>query len=220
MKRGMFVTLEGCEGCGKSTQSQLLADRIKKELGFSVCIFREPGSDLVAEKIRVILKDTDNQITAQAELLLFEAARAQFVSNLLRPALSENQVVICDRFFDSTIAYQGWGRQIDKDFINQLNMFASSETFPDLTLWLDLPPDLGFSRVGGARDRMENAGDDFHKRVWKGFESIWKNNGQRVSRVFCQDMSNRALGVNEIHRTVWSIFEQKFNEFKEKGSER
>ena len=184
--RGAFITFEGGEGCGKSTQARLLADALRAE-GREVLLAREPGGTRLGEKIRGLLKErSDDAPNARAELFLFLAARAQIVENEFLPALERGAWVVCDRFSDSTFAYQGYGRGLDLAEVRALNAFATQGLSPDLTLLLDVPPETSHARLavrqgatGTTADRMELAGEDFHARMRAGFAEMAAAEPQR-----------------------------------------
>ena len=170
-KRGVFISFEGIDGSGKSTQILRLKSLLEGK-GFSVIFVREPGGTLVSERIRPILLDKGSAgMKPEAELLLFEAARAQIVREVIEPALFRGEIVICDRFFDSTVAYQGYARGIDLDTIHKLNDFATGGLEPDITFLLDLPVEDAVKRQGkrGEKDRMELEGVAFMQKVRDGF---------------------------------------------------
>lgn len=182
----MFITFEGGEGCGKTTQIELLANGLSKQ-GFDVLKIREPGGTATGEKIRsVLLSKESDGLDPMAELLLYEAARAQIVNEVIRPALNQGQIVLCDRFYDSTVAYQGYGRGLDVGLIDKLNMVATGGFKPDVTLMLSIDPERGLRRAmgetggDGSGDRIEAAGLAFHKRVWTGFRAIAASEPKRV----------------------------------------
>lgn len=180
---GKFITVEGCEGVGKTT----LLNKLKEYFKDSPVVFtREPGGTAVAEKIRSVILDADNaETTALTELLLYAAARAQHTEQFILPMLNAGKTVICDRYSDSTLAYQGYGRGMDKDLIRSLNSLAQCGKDVDLTVFLDLSPEEGFKRKGGAdsSDRLEQAGLEFHKRVYVGFCEIAEKERFRVARI-------------------------------------
>jgi dTMP kinase len=163
---GLFVTLEGGEGSGKSTQIQRLAGRIRA-LGIEPVLAREPGGTPLAEGVRALLLDADRRPGALAEVFLLEAARAQLVSTVLRPALEAGRVVLCDRYDDSTLAYQGGGRGLDDEMLRTLNRAATGGLRPDLTLLLDAPHELGLERRSrqGSMNRLDREPAEFHARV-------------------------------------------------------
>jgi len=172
-----FITFEGIEGCGKTTQLQLLARRLEKE-GHMVTVTREPGGCPIADQIRNILLDAGNRaITPLTELLLYAAARAQHVSEVVAPALAAGRIVLCDRFTDATIAYQGYGRQLDLAVISQLNHLATAGLRPELTVLLDCPADIGLKRAiarinsaqGAREERFELESLRFHQEVRNGY---------------------------------------------------
>src|ERR1700676_5446387 len=152
MSEGLFITFEGTEGCGKSTQVELLARQLRA-LGHRMRVLREPGGTPIGEEIRHTLKHSkDNAaMTAEAELLLMNASRAQLVREVIRPALAAGEIVVCDRFYDSTTAYQGHGRQLDLEKVKAVIEFAVGETKPDLTLLLQIPPETGAERLRSRR---------------------------------------------------------------------
>jgi dTMP kinase len=169
----MFITFEGIEGSGKSTQAKLLAEYLRGK-GLSVVLTREPGGVELSERIRSILIDPSSDISPKAELFLFLASRAQHVSELILPALRRDQIVICDRFADASVAYQGYGRGLDIRMIRKLNDWAICGIRPDLTLLLDLSPEIGLRRVrlSSTLDRIEEEDLEFHRRVRKGYLEI------------------------------------------------
>lgn len=185
MVRGVFITIEGCEGTGKSTQAVLLSQALR-EAGLSVLELREPGGTPLGEAVRDILLDREHDgLDARAELLLYEAARAELTKRVILPGLASGGVVVCDRYYDSTTAYQGYGRGLSLDEIARLNDFAASELSPDLTIVLDLDPAEGLGRAteSSAPDRLEAEGIGFHERVRAGFLQIARNEPGRVTLV-------------------------------------
>jgi len=205
--KGVFITFEGAEGCGKTTQVAMLARRLR-EGGFDTVTTREPGGTPAGEAIRGILQhDTaGSDICAAAETLLFEASRAQLVCRVIRPALERGAVVLCDRFADSTTAYQGYGRGFDVDRLLQLHDFALGGTWPDLTVLLDLSVEEGFRRLhtrnagqGTSLDRMEREPSDFHRRVAEGFRAMACRWPERFRRV------DAAGSTETVHEKVWDL---------------
>ena len=181
LKSGIFITFEGVEGAGKTTQAQRLA----ASLGTDVVLTREPGGTPVAERIRDIFLTSDG-ITPVTELLLMAAARAQHVDELIRPALTKNKIVICDRFTDATVAYQGYRGGIDFDLIHHLNRVATGGLTPDITFILDLPPEIGLQRQQHDethRDRLDREPLDLHKKVREGYLSAAKADPDRVKLI-------------------------------------
>lgn len=179
---GQFITFEGVEGCGKTTQIRLLADALESS-GKSITLTREPGGCPISDKIRAILLDASNsEMTPSAELLLYAAARAQHINEVISPALKRGRIVLCDRFTDATLAYQGFGRGLDLDLITNLNETATGGCRPDLTILMDCPVEIGLERAvarieaGSAADRnhlreerFERESLDFHQRVRNGY---------------------------------------------------
>lgn len=177
-KKGLFITFEGGEGAGKSTQIQKAAALLKKK-GKKVLLLREPGGTEVSEAIReVILSTRHKKLTPETELLLYLAARAQIVREKIQPALEKGICVLCDRFEDSTLAYQGYGRGLSLDWIYKLSLFVRGKQVPDLTILLDIDPEKGLAR-GGRNDRMEKESLSFHQKIRKGFLAIAKKNRKR-----------------------------------------
>ena len=172
-----FITFEGVEGCGKTTQIRRLA-RILEDQGYRVTLTREPGGCPIADQIRGILLNAANSaMTPLAELLLYAAARAQHLNEVIRPALEAGRVVLCDRFTDATLAYQGYGRQLDQGIINELNRLATGALRPDCTILLDCPVEIGLTRAmarinagaGAREERFELESRQFHERVRAGY---------------------------------------------------
>ena len=188
---GIFISFEGTEGGGKSTQIQLLAERLKK-MGRAVRVLREPGGTSIGEEIRHTLKhsEANHAMTSEAELLLMNASRAQLVREVIRPALAAGEIVLCDRFYDSTTAYQGYGRQLDLAKVREIVDIAVGPTRPDLTLLLEVSIEISEARrrarqatgnsAGVPRDRMEEAGRAFFERVQLGFQAIAAAEPRRV----------------------------------------
>lgn len=166
---GLFVTFEGGEGCGKSTQAKRLATRLESR-GYRVVLTYEPGGTPLGEELRRCLKRVrDGGIVTEAELLLFAAARSQLTSTLILPALERGDIVVCDRFVDSTVAYQGYGRGLPLDTIAEVNRIATSGLRPDLVVLLDMDPAHALLRKKEARDRFEHESPAFHQRVRSGY---------------------------------------------------
>ena len=220
---GIFITFEGTEGGGKSTQIQILAERLRG-LGRSVRVLREPGGTPIGEEIRHTLKhsEANRAMTSEAELLLMNASRAQLVREVIRPALASGEVVLCDRFYDSTTAYQGYGRQLDLARVKAVIDFAVENTRPDLTLLLEVPIEVSETRrlsrqenliriptetrAGNQpplqfneplRDRMEEADRAFFERVQKGFQAIAKAEAGRVRVI------DATRPIEQVSSLVW-----------------
>jgi len=171
---GFFIAFEGGEGAGKSTQTDLLSKRLADE-GFSVVVTREPGGTPTAEKIRSVLLDpTITDMPDQAEALLFAASRADHAANLIRPALENGSVVICDRYLESSVAYQGFGRNLGGTYIRELSEWATQGLLPDFTVYLDVPAQVSLDRRKGT-DRMEIQSLDFHMQTQQAFRDLAKN---------------------------------------------
>jgi dTMP kinase len=209
MVKGCFITFEGTEGCGKSTQIKLLSERLQL-LGHRVRTLREPGGTPIGEEIRHTLKHSpsNHAMTPEAELLLMNASRAQLVREIIRPALAEGEIVLSDRFYDSTTAYQGHGRQLDLDRVKAVIEFAVGETKPDLTLFLHVSPEISAERMRSRqatlplelqRDRFEEADRKFFERVAHGYGVIAASEPQRVKFI------NGALPVETVCAKIWEI---------------
>lgn len=188
--KGKFITFEGSEGCGKSTQSKLLYRYLKRK-GYKVVYLREPGATRISEKIRKILLDPKNHISDVTEMLLYMAARAQVVKELIKPALKEGKIVICDRFLDSTLAYQGFGLGMDIGFIKCVGNFVTSGTNPGLTLLLDLPLKKGLKHRRFTKDRIEQRSLSYHSRVMKGYYSLAQSEPKRIKIVKVEKDRNK-----------------------------
>jgi dTMP kinase len=185
---GKFIVFEGVEGAGKTTQIYQTAAWLQTQIDRdrAVTITREPGGTKLGQQIRqILLDDVDNCVSYRTELLLYAADRAQHVETLIRPHLDRGDIVLCDRFTDSTIAYQGYGRGFDRAEIDRVNLMATGGLQSDLTLWLDLDVTIGLERVSlrGKPDRMERATIDFHQRVRQGYQELAKIYPERIIRI-------------------------------------
>ena len=201
--RGLFITLEGGDGAGKSTQIKNIKSFFEKK-GLVVVHTREPGGTPISEKLRDILLDSNNrEMEAVTEMLIYAAARAQHVRELVMPQLEKGSIVICDRFLDSSIAYQTYGRKLG-DMVEIVNGYATDGLTPDLTFWMDIDPDAGKERVSkmGDFDRLEMEERDFHYRVYDGYKKIAENNPERVKRI------DATRSVEEISEEIVSYLEE------------
>lgn len=194
---GVFVTFEGGDGVGKSTHIRYVADELRRA-GREVVCLREPGGTGVGESLRAMVLDPENgEISSEAELLMYEAARAQLVCEVIRPALERGAVVLCDRFADSTIAYQAYGRGLPLDFVRRANTFATGGIVPDRTILLVLGntrKSLARATGAGAGDRMEQAGEVFHSRVNRAFLKLAKRDPKRI-RIVRSSSSRKATAA-------------------------
>ncbi len=198
--KGTFVTFEGCEGSGKSTQLKLLAQKLD-EAGADYILTREPGGSAIAERIREIILDGKNTAMCdECEALLYAAARVQHLKEVIIPALDAGKLVICDRYVDSSLAYQGYARGLGQEYVASINSFALDEYPPDLTLFLNISPEAAFARKHGAdeNDRMEQLGAEFHQRVYEGYLSLAK----KYPRIRLVDCSGSKY---ETSQNIWRI---------------
>lgn len=205
--KGLFITFEGNEGSGKSTQVPLLVERLR-EWGHTVKVFREPGGTPIGEEIRHTLKHShaNAAMTAEAELLLMNASRAQLVREVIRPALARGEIIVCDRFYDSTTAYQGYGRQLDLPNVRGIIDVAVGQTRPDITLFLRVPQAVSEERLRSRqstmpfiRDRMEEADRAFFERVAQGYDAIAAAEPDRIHVI------NAAGTVAEVQAAIWRL---------------
>ena len=180
--KGKFITFEGPEGCGKSTQSRLLYEYLKKK-GYPVVYLREPGGVLISEKIRALLLDCKSKISPEGETLLYMAARAEVVQEIIKPALGSGKMVVSDRFLDSTIAYQGFGLGIDVSLITRIGLFATEGITPDLTILLDLPLEQGLRHRELSKDRIERRPLAYHRKVRNGYLALARKEPSRIKIV-------------------------------------
>jgi len=177
--KNKFITFEGSEGCGKSTQSEMLFSYLKSK-GVKAVYLREPGGVKLSEDIRRILLDPESRVSAEAETLLYMASRAQLVEEVIKPALKSGETVVCDRFLDSTIAYQGFGLGIDIGFIKLLGNFATGGIKPDLTIFLDLPVEKGLKHRDNRKDRIEQRPVSYHEKVRRGYLKLAEEEPARI----------------------------------------
>ena len=215
MSRGVFITFEGSEGCGKSTQALRLAARLE-QAGVRVLITREPGGTAIGEKIRDLLQFAPESfaMTPETELLLFEASRSQLVRELIRPALENGTAVISDRFFDSTTVYQGVARKLDPEIVATLNNFAVGPDRPDLTILLDIDVETARARtlrrvrpVGAAVDRMEQEPIEFYEKVCEAYRALAAREPDRCL------LLDGAKSPDEIEKEIWEAVTSRLSAF-------
>ena len=206
MKRnGKFITFEGCDGCGKSTQLSLLIDYLK-ENGVPHIFTREPGGGKISEAIRgILLSGKNTEMSDECEALLYAAARAQHIKDRVEPALQEGKLVVCDRYVDSSFAYQAYARGLGMEFVEKINAFALEGFLPDVTVFFDLSPKEAFARKKGADedDRMELAGLAFHERVYEGYLALAKKYPDRFVVI------NARKSIEEIASEVLAVLKEK-----------
>ena len=180
MSKGLFITFEGIDGCGKTTQIKLLKEHLELQ-GYEVLLTREPGAKGLGEKFREILLNYDGDVSSNCESFLFLADRSQHIDTIIKPAIDNGVIVLCDRHTDSTVAYQGYGRGLDLEQIKYLNKIATNGIIPNATFILDIDIETSLARIGKARDRMESAGVEFFKKVRDGYIQISKQEPERVT---------------------------------------
>ncbi len=203
---GFFITFEGTEGCGKSTHIKKLAARLETE-GHTVRTLREPGGTDCVEPIRKLLKHGPDSLTAETELLLMNASRAQLVREVIRPALESGEIILCDRFYDSTTVYQGIGRGLDAEDVQRVIDFAVGDTRPHLTLLLQIPLETSEERLARrvGTDRFEQADRTFFERVERGYQSLAQKYPDRIHSI------NADLSMNTVEAKIWEIVSNALN---------
>lgn len=194
MKKGVFITFEGADGCGKTTQVELAA-KFLEESGLPYIKTREPGGSELGKELRQILLHYPGAVASECETFLYLADRAQHVETVIKPAIKAGSVVLCDRFIDSTIAYQGFGRGIDLERIKYFNNIATGHLKPDLTIVFDVDSEIAQTRLGGEKDRLEAEGLSFHKKVRDGYLAIAKEESERIK-------------VVDANKSIDEVFEQ------------
>ncbi len=203
--KNKFITFEGIDGSGKSLQIEMLADYLT-ELGEKILVVREPGTTIIGEYVRNILMDKkNNTMSYKTEALLFMAARAQLMQEKIIPALENNYTVICDRFIDSSVVYQGIGRGLGEKFIKELNKFVTENIEPDITFFLDISPQNAWLRKIGIQtsDRFESENINFHQKIYLGYKKLIAEN---PSRIICIDAN---VSPEEIHTQIVNTMKEK-----------
>lgn len=210
MKKGFFITFEGCDGSGKSTTLEDIVSTLTNE-GYDIVKTREPGGSAIAQQIRNILLDENNQgICSSAEALLFAASRAQHYEEVIKPALLEGKIVICDRFIDSSLAYQGHARGLGLENIKVINAFAIEQTMPDLTVFFNLQPQKGLERIAKSNEREVNRLDleglNFHNKVYEGYLNLLDTYPDRMVSI------NADQTKEAVYTDVLSLIKERLNE--------
>ncbi len=202
----LFITFEGPEGCGKTTQIKLLAEVLTAR-GCNVLNLREPGGTSIGDQIREVLHDLRNtEMHARAEILLYNAARAQIVEQRIKPHLAAGGIVLCDRFADSTLAYQGYGRGLDLSDVRHIVAFATQNLKPDLTLYLDIDVEAGLARRrtgGGEWNRMDDQTVEFYRRVREGYRALMAEEPQRWVSI------DASRSVEDVQQEIWSVVQSR-----------
>lgn len=205
----MFITFEGPDGSGKSTIIKKVYEKLIND-GFDIVLTREPGGTPIAEKIRDIILDNSNvALDARTEALLYAASRRQHLVEKILPALKEGKIVLCDRFLDSSLAYQGGGRNLGVQNVLNINLFATENTYPDLTLFFDIDPELGLKRVSQDKkrvaDRLDNENENFHEKVYSTFKEIVNTNSQRIITI------DASKSIEEVTECAYRTIKEKLN---------
>lgn len=203
--KGKLITFEGCEGCGKSTQVRLLQEYLQTT-NQQFLMTREPGGTKISEKIRSIILDKDNkEMVDECEALLYASSRCQLLKERVLPALDRGEIVIIDRYYDSSFAYQAYARGLGYDFVAAANNFAINNAQPDITIFFDIDPYHAFLRKGGAdsTDRLELAGMEFHNKVYNGYKALMEKFPQRIIAI------DASMSVDAIHNDVISLLKSK-----------
>ena len=205
----MFITFEGPDGSGKSTIIKKVYEKLIND-GFDIVLTREPGGTPIAEKIRDIILDNSNvALDARTEALLYAASRRQHLVEKIRPALKKGKIVLCDRFLDSSLAYQGGGRNLGVQNVLNINLFATENTYPDLTLFFDIDPELGLKRVSQDKkrvaDRLDNENENFHEKVYSTFKEIVNTNSQRIITI------DASKSIEEVTECAYKTIKEKLN---------
>ena len=200
LTNSLFISFEGIDGCGKSTQVKHLIDKISQK-GLKTLLVREPGGSNIAEDIRAILLDKkNNKMSNKTEALLMTASRAQLTKEIILPKLKEGYILIADRYQDSTIAYQGGGRDLDISFLKTLNKFATSGLVPDITFYIDISTEEGIKRTNSdIFDRIESIGEPFQRKVRNEYLILAKNNPDRIFTI------DGHKSIDDIHKIIWGI---------------
>lgn len=208
----MFITFEGPDGSGKSTVIKAVYEKLLKD-NFDVLLTREPGGTPIAEKIRDIILDNSNTaLDARTEALLYAASRRQHLVEKIWPALKEGKIVLCDRFIDSSLAYQGGGRNLGVENVLNINLFATENTYPNISLFFDVSPEIGLSRVNSDKkrvaDRLDNENENFHDKVYETFKKIVANNKNRFIVI------DASKPLDEVIENTYQILKNELNELR------
>ncbi len=204
LKKGYFITFEGADGCGKTTQIELLNNFLNQK-GIETLMTLEPGATDLGKNLRQILLHYEKPVSDEAEMFMYLADRAQHAQMIIKPALDEKKVVLCDRYIDSTVAYQGYGRDGNIEQINILNKIATKGLKSDLTLLFDVESEIAQNRLGKTKDRLESQGMEFHKKVRNGYLELAKQNPQRIKVI------NANRTIDEVFLNVKNVIGEFLN---------
>lgn len=201
---GIFITFEGIDGSGKTTQVQLLDDHLK-QINKDTVIIREPGGTEMGEKIRNLIIDINNDMADMTEALLYAASRAQLIEQIIKPSLEEQKIVLCDRFIDSSIVYQGIARELGVEKILNINRYAIDNIMPNITFYLDIPPELGIKRKKKQTklDRIESEDLVFHNKVYEGYQKIALMYPKRIYKL------DATQSKDKLHNQICTILNEK-----------
>lgn len=203
MNRAKFVTIEGCDGSGKTTQIKLLQEYFQ-EHNINAKFTREPGGTILAERIRQVILDSDTgDIDPGAEFLLYTASRLEHISKIIKPSLESGQTVICDRFVDSSMAYQGFARGLGIDYIEKIFNITSPDMWPDLTIFLDVIPSNAYNRQGDEADRIEKEGEVFQNKVYEGYSRLAKRYHKRIVKI------DGTKSVQEVFEAILKVLRER-----------
>ena len=200
--RGKFITFEGIDGCGKTTQAEMLVELLEKQK-LSISFVREPGGDPISESIRKLLLHSEEIMSDRAEALLMIASRAQLTDKVILPYLMDGRWVVADRYADSTLAYQGGGRGLSSTALEEINYFGTYTLKPDLTFFIDISVEEGNKRMSVSRDRIEKEGEEFQQKVRDFYTNLYTKEPERVILI------NGENSIDAIHNEIWSIVNEK-----------
>ena len=212
MRKGLFLTIEGCDGSGKTTACTSVIERLTQE-GYDVMYSREPGGSDIAEQIRKVILDVKNTaMDVRTEALLYAASRRQHLIEKIIPAINQGKIVICDRFIDSSLAYQGYGREIGIEDVLKINQFSIEGYFPDLTIYYDIDPQSGLNRIASRKnlDRLDVESLNFHNRVHQGYHIVCQMFPDRIKVI------DASKSKQEVSEQTYQLIKEKINSYESK----